>query len=868
MAWKLNAVLLLTLALRAAALGTGALLPSTEQKAEGKAIVVEADSPKNDTPQARADHLGDLLPSGAVARLGTMRFRHDGEAGSLVFSPDGKTLAARCQDGVITLWDARTGQALRRLQTRPKGLDVRVALATGGLAVGALIAFSADSTLLAAPQDSQHIGLWETATGKPVRTYTLLEQMVKGDLNTLRFSPDGKYLAVGGANHTHVLDVAAGKWLHHFKENGGAVTFSPNSSILVQNTYDREMPRTHWIQLRSAQTGEVVRRQQVADEFIRDFAFSPDGKTLAAAGTNKVVLYEAATLQVSGRIEAKMSQVVNLAFTPDGQTLVAGGENGKIHVFDVATVKERRQLDPRMSIMRSMALSPDGKTVAAGTVHNAIRLWDLPSGKELFEDHQGHDARINSVAYSPDGKRLVSAGENGQLWIWNTTTGKPVHHVRGTSVRHVAFSPDAERLVFLSPGRFSSGKHIHLCNATDAKELQRLPSGDVTEVAAVGFGADGKTLVSADWKHTPDRKSALAGLSVWDTATGGRLRRFEVPGFHPHALSVSPDGRLVAVAGTQNVGSIRICDLDKTQEILNLLGHDQVVTSVAFAPDGRTVLSGSYDRTARLWEVATGKQIFVFKEDTPPGSTPVAFSPCGRIVASAGDAIHLWDVATGNEIQRFEGVYSRVTSLAFSPDGGQLASGLANSTVLLWDVSGMTKSPPRPRPSAEDLQACWTDLAAPDARKAHTAIWTLAAVPQHTVSFLKERLRPTAKPDPKRIRQLIIDVDSNTFTVRNQAARELTQLAELAEDALRQALKEVLSLEKRRRLEQLLEKCAAPVTEPHSLRGLRAVAVLEMIGTPPALELLRSLAGGAPEARVTQAANASLARGHKRAGSK
>jgi hypothetical protein len=362
-------------------------------------------------------------------------------------------------------------------------------------------------------------------------------------------------------------------------------------------------------------------------------------------------------------------------------------------------------------------------------------------------------------------------------------------------------------------------------------------------------------------RKVPNEPLQPGEVTLWD-AQGKLLHRCQGHEGGVRCLAFSGDGKRLASGSYDK--TIRLWDIATEKTLRVLTGHEKGVERVVFSPDGRLLASGANETVVRLWDVPTGKELPPLKGHS--GVLALAFSPDSRTLATAGmtPVIRLWELSTGKERAQFTGHHGVVFCLSFAADGRALASGGGDTTALVWDVSGRAARRPGVALTPAALASAWQDLLDPDAVKAGRAVWALVASPGQVVPFLREHVRPAAAIDTRRVMKLLADLDSDRFPVRQRATDELGKMGPGIVPLLRKALDRRVSREVSRRLNQLLEKLQGPGLLAEQEREFRAVEVLEHIGTAEARQVLEALAKGEPDAERTKQAKASLERLRRR----
>jgi WD40 repeat protein len=543
------------------------------------------------------------------------------------------------------------------------------------------VAFSPNGRWLATSGDDRTVKLWDTATGRLVR---ILAGHVK-NVGDVAFSPDGRYLASSdGQQVVHLWDPENGTLIRSFTETQDrgrlyvarqAIAFSPDSVLLAQGY-------ALWDVASGARIRDSYRIDErtppPGDEVSPAVAFSSDGRRLAIAGARwPAGLWDTASGRLIHTFAKETTEIVSVAYSPDRAILATGSTDGWTRLWNTETGQLLRELERQRATVASVAFSPDGRWIAAAGHDRKIVIRSVADGAHV-RTLEGHANAVLSIAFSSDGQWLASGSADQTFLVWDLKTGQPLPRFQKDvdASSAVVFSPDGRLLA-------SAGTNgtLRLWDRETAQMRQAL-AGHSAIIQAIAFSRDGRRLVSGDingelrlWEGDE--------VGFWHPAASGSV----IGGSGTvTALAFLPeDGRIVA--GTQG-GTIKIHSL-RGQLERSIDAHDLGVLSLSVSPDGLIASSGE-DRIIKIWHASTGELVRTLEGHTTSGHVAsVAFSPDGKLLVSGGedDTVRIWDSRSGsmNHMFKVEGVDGDQFAVDFAHDGSLVAAGSKGGRVRFWN---------------------------------------------------------------------------------------------------------------------------------------------------------------------------------------
>jgi WD40 repeat protein/predicted Ser/Thr protein kinase len=587
---------------------------------------------------------------------------------AVAFSPDGKRAATGTSDQIVCLWDVASGGKLSQF-TLEGGAEV-LQFEPGGRYL------LAAANTEASPRRGE-VRLWDTESDSLVWHYSVDEVVFSAC-----FFPDGQRVAVAKAlsQSIEICDARTGDVQRSIDRLGietEDLAISPNGQQIACVGHNGEAA------LFDIETGNEIKRWKASDLRLLALEFSSDGSHVLVGGHDAALqIFDAASGQRVARVENPGGSVWDLAISSDGQhVLTAGGTRWKndelqqsgdfslrmwrlpelaaspaeTTVSEVTTA-ERLFTGPN-SHGQAVDISTDGSQVLVGHYDGGVSLWDVASGKEARR-FPGADKAISTVLFWPDGKHVAAASEDASIRLWNIETGEGVRQFNGHTGRVdcLALSRDGSLLMSGSADyEEDRDQSVRLWNAATGKELRRF--GDVAKyIRELAFGHDASRAYGVG--------AGLNSVIEWDVSTGAPVHRFPECATPPVSLAVSPHGRLLATGhmarrrpeGQWNDAEnsvVRLWDINARSIMHELRGHTGPVGDVAFTPDGRYLLSAatdewdgnsqffpSSDRSVRVWEVSTSRELARYKMHERV--IQLVVTPDSRSFITVGHSMRLW----------------------------------------------------------------------------------------------------------------------------------------------------------------------------------------------------------------------------------
>ncbi|MGR9438399.1 caspase family protein (plasmid) [Rhizobium leguminosarum] len=590
------------------------------------------------------------------------------EVNAAAFAPDGRSILSNDYDvtdgsDVTVLWDAEDGHDIFKLTDACKP---------------AAAAFTPNGHI-AALSCGDGIQLWDMRTGSKLQTGFRTSE----GAYWLAFSPDGKtILAEYGGEKVILWDLETERILRVFNGRGTSrrsVAFSPDGSHIISGAADNKLV------LWDIRNERELRSFSGHSASVVSIVFSADGKFIASGSEDQTAkLWDAKKGDALKTFDGHGSTVLSAEISPNGQTLLLRGY-GDTRLFHIDSGEEIRTF-PESYLEANSVFSPDGQTVVAYDKKNGLKLWDAGSGKEL-RAFTGFTSKVTSVSFSPNAFGFVAINSSNEVRLWDAGAGQVTREIKGpwTKEARLWLSPDA-RTVFFS----SNDTTLKQWDLSSGKELNTFASSN-DRIISVALSADGLFIAAV---------TLGLQIEIWEVKTGRHVQTIIskvksksgllsdlLPLIHPPALTLSPDGKAIAIAVSDEVEVWEIRNRRLIQTIpVNEGGPYDSVNCMSFGPGNHTLVVGTtFDQDLSLWEIGgrakrqwvAGFQANIFQ---------CRVSPNGRSVLAAGGngALVLFDAKDGHEVRKFSGPVGSISSIEFSLDSTRILSGREDGAVTVW----------------------------------------------------------------------------------------------------------------------------------------------------------------------------------------
>ncbi|MBM3994425.1 MAG: hypothetical protein FJ303_09775 [Planctomycetes bacterium] len=778
------------------------------------------------------------LPARAMQRIGTTKLRHGSRILCLAYSHDGQWLAAGGGNDPLRLWNPKTGELIRELN---EPWVHAMALSPSG-----------ETLLFGGFQKS--VRMWNFRLNKETGRLDGHKATVKA----IAVAPDASIIVTGSQ------DGVLARWdmntktklsdmLGHTDEINAIAFFADkdNATFVASAGGDRSI-----IIWNMNVEPPTIKLKIDAGCGVHSLVASADGNALYSAGDDNLIRrWDCTKGMMTGSFRGHEGIVVSLAL--QGDTLISGSLDRTVRYWDTKTTNSLRSMTRAVGDCDAFAVTKAGDFLATAGLNNTIRIFETSKFQDVTPG-PGLTSGLTGLVLSPDNKRLAAISADGQVLVWEPTSGKILRQWDSKLTGDVvlAFAPDGRTLI-------TASSPVRFWNSEAGDLLFELPTKSIDPPVAIAMSPDGNTLALG--MHS-------TAVELWDLKERKNVGAFKYPGAL-HALAWSPDGKKLAAGG-----GARIVVWDpQAREVYKSFNVKEgpaptfpTVKTLVFAPNSTTLAAGGFDAITRLYNLNAMNPTEAREQRTCEGHVSaiysLAFSRDGRtlITGSFDKTVRLWEAFSGKQISVFNAHRGEIGGVAISRDGRSAFSAGADAVIYQWDVPGIQVKGNLPDITLgqQELDDAWTTLLTEETPRGHELVWRCIASGKQAVPFLTKQ-KKLYLLDPDRVKKLIRDLDSTHYPTRMASMAELSGYGRWMEGRFDAAIANPLSLEYKRRVELLKEKLSAtnsPSLAQERLRMWRIMLICEQVGGPEAMEALQQLAARGPEEDIRADAAAALER--------
>lgn len=861
------------------------------------------------------------LPAGAKMRLGSTLFRADSGNRYTTLTPDGKTIVQFAHPDQLKFISVETGKPTKTVKLKEQ---IQAGYGMSFSPTGEWLMVSAYNTAVVLnPATGEIAGKLQPRqdnNNQPFakRLESLNDGLVTISGNGKRIAFGTRYPQQEGQSFAHVYDFEKKDFIAELKSDQSqyiqAVLSADGKKLASFGQYyvrNNEENTATTVQLWDVDGKKEIAKLKTGSAQVTAAKFSPDGKVVYTGGQGgPVEAWDATSGKRLMQFVTRSNVGQKLFVSADGKRLAASASDGTgaVQLWEAESGKRLGVGFAPSNTVEAVALPADGPAVAFGLYHQTLQVWTVPG--KILTPQDGHFGPVSHIQYTPDGKQILTCGQDGRIVRWDAATGEELESYgyansslaprlkpslgRGNAIRggrnvrwsnswnvyNGAFSPDMQS-IYVSGG--SGGVSVvDLATGMEQYTLFFANARNGSSSTRPSLSADGRRVGSAGQFY--DRNKYIFTAAAWDVETGKVLAEMRkeldnnVSYINGMSTAVSPDGNYYGIMcniqdqrSGQGFLEFTTFDLRNGQQLASgALGGRTYTPYLIAVPDNRSAITYDQQQNKLLvWDFPTGKQTRAFTGHTNGNAQPPTFHPSGRTFAiptadqSGGvnrQVVRIVEWASGEARTEIVTNNFSMSALSFSPDGGTLAVGWQDSTVLLFDATGNDGPKPWTAKPSEPA-ALWQTLSGKSAREAWAAIRELTERPDVAIKLVRENVKPVASPampTADDVAKLISNLDAPAFAARETAMKDLKRLGKMVELDLRKARDTTPSPETKERIEKLLGFIVKPLV-PNPTEA-RAIELLERIGNAEAKAELAKFAAGDPASLMTQDAAASLKR--------